>query len=259
MLFKPSFTMLLLTIYSLFYLFACSETRQLLTTETKLVIPSDQSVGLNVIDISLVQALDQAQSSPLDQSMSSQQLDQHVNQPLPNQMDAMLNDQSIQGRCQSHCDCMNGYGCVQGQCTVNVPQAYCCGRMPCPQGESCQYLDGREGACGLSQGGCRSACDCPSGQQCQQGACVLGDQLLYCCSKTGIDCPNHQRCENEALEPGICVSELECQSACHCLDGFACIDGRCVLGDQIVVCCLKDNCITGLACQRLDGTMSICE
>lgn len=239
---------------------ACSDTQQIITTQTKTIVPLDQNASIAVIDISFSSVIDQHQVNVSDQFQQDQ--DSHQNQPNPQNQDAMIMDREIsggQGLCQSHCDCMNGYGCQNGQCTANVPQAYCCGRMPCPEGADCQYIDGRVGMCSLGQNTCQSACDCPSGQQCQQGRCVLGDSLLYCCSQTGMDCPNHQVCEDENLQMGQCASAVECQSACNCLDGFSCVDGRCVLGDHIVVCCLKDSCISGLECQMPDGSMNTCD
>jgi hypothetical protein len=243
-----------------FYLFimsllmiACADTENMVSTNTQLNLNGDQT-------IIHFNSLDQDTNAYLfDRFIPTQTQDAQVQMPK--------NDAQVQADfshpnpnlCTSHCDCPNGLACINGSCMLSVNDSYCCTRNPCPEGNACQNANGSMDTCHPSNGACQSACDCSAGQSCVDGRCILGDQLLFCCSKSAFDCPSGEICEDENRQMGRCASQNTCTSACDCRDGFSCINGACTLGSEILVCCLKSDCISGLSCEMPDGTRSTCQ
>ncbi len=162
--------------------------------------------------------------------------------------------------CQTACDCWGGEACVEGICVREAEASYCCERSLCPQGSGCEYDDGSQGLCPVYT--CLSACDCPSGQACVDGGCELSESLglTYCCEDAG--CPVGRACELPNGNSSTCVGEPECAVTCDCSDlaGSICQAGRCTFpanNEPLVVCCETD-CISGLACERLNGERQVC-
>ena len=165
-----------------------------------------------------------------------------------------------QGRCEEECltacDCWGGESCVDGRCERLEQATYCCERALCPQGSSCEHGDSSLGMC--PQEVCETPCDCPRGQACLSGACRLDPEgLAYCCADA--NCPFGTECVDPVGMSGLCGGEPECRSACDCLSGLSCVAGLCVVGEQVIICCDKDDCISGLACETPEGTMSLCD
>ena len=52
---------------------------------------------------------------------------------------------------------------------------------------------------------CSHSCDCAQGQGCVEGACVLGDAAVFCCSND--ECPDGEGCVNADDSLGLCGIE----------------------------------------------------
>lgn len=203
-----------------------------------------QDLGLTVDQGSQRQDL----SPPQDQSLRDASPTDELDSALP--FDA----------CISVCDCTEGQACVEGRCAQASQPTYCCAEAECPAGNFCEQEDGSRALC--PSNGCQSACDCPTGQACVEESCLLSEELglTYCCEDPA--CPSGRICELPNGETSECRGETECAVTCDCqsIPGTACRGGRCLfpsLEDPLVVCCETD-CITGLTCEREDGTQEIC-
>ncbi len=108
---------------------------------------------------------------------------------------------------------------------------------------------------------CTHTCDCTPGLACQNGACTLKDEPVYCCDNLNA-CPSDQACESRQGNLNICPKP-PCSNACDCNPGFACINGECsfssVIGGGEVSFCCDNTCPTGVTCQNRNGTIGICE
>ena len=166
--------------------------------------------------------------------------------------------------CVSHCDCYAGQACIDNQCVRDpddpIGQAgYCCENDLCPQDAQCQHPDGSAGVCPATP--CTNACDCPGTQACVNGECRQDPEagLSYCCADS--PCPENRTCDLPQGGQSTCPSEPECQTACDCFDGYACVNGQCAFSPdgEIILCCEKDSCLSGLRCQHDDGSFDLCE
>ena len=158
--------------------------------------------------------------------------------------------------CRTACECVAGLSCVDGACIRLDEPSFCCERPLCPQGQVCEQSDGEMGVCPETP--CTSACDCPSSQSCIDGSCVLSTPLTYCC--VDPDCPSGARCESSNGVEGTCQSNVECQSACDCLPGFACDSGRCISHENgPVFCCGSPECLGMFPCDDPTGNRSSCD
>lgn len=160
--------------------------------------------------------------------------------------------------CLSACDCWGGESCVNGSCQLTDQPSYCCSRDLCPGGAQCDHENGEAGLC--PERACQGACDCPTGFACEAEVCVLSSEqgLTYCCEDAA--CPSGRSCELISGEMSTCVGEPECIRTCDCPTGTYCEAGRCRIpvGDQELLLCCNEQCITGVACERLDGSRSVC-
>jgi hypothetical protein len=158
--------------------------------------------------------------------------------------------------CVTACDCWGGQGCVNGECSSDASLRYCCDRALCPQDASCEYDNGSSGVCPYQP--CTTACDCPTAQSCQAGRCILSatEGLLYCC--IDAECPVNANCQELTGELSVCMGKPECETACDCLQGFACQAGFCERGDELIVCCEGNDCLPGLRCQHENGQLDEC-
>ncbi len=82
--------------------------------------------------------------------------------------------------------------------------------------------------------------DCPLGYSC---ACV----------------PSCEECDD--CDAQVCLPDptRECNTACDCEPGLACLDGRCIVGFAPVFCCDADICPADQQCQRRTGEWERCE
>ena len=81
--------------------------------------------------------------------------------------------------------------------------------------------------------------ECPDGYQC---VCV----------------PSCPACRDCAAQVCVAGRPAQCQSACDCEAGLACLNGQCLAGFMPVFCCEGNICPLNQQCQHHDGTMDRC-
>ncbi len=173
--------------------------------------------------------------------------------------------------CDGSCDCEPGLTCDnRGACAEDFPIVWCCDDDFCPDGSSCDELNGRRAECGGGgEGGegeaeCQSHCDCQQGQICAQGQCRQGAEPRYCCGENG--CPGAEACEDADGVDGCCngqpadtCREVECETHCDCQQGRECDGGSCVFGDGPKYCCGEGGCPGASQCQFANGNDGCCD
>lgn len=100
--------------------------------------------------------------------------------------------------CSTACDCSPGQRCIGGACALQGDPLFCCDQGACPDGQACQGSSGMLAIC-QSETMCSTACDCMPGLSCQDGACILADQPIFCCDDSF--CPSGERCEARSGGP----------------------------------------------------------
>ena len=193
-------------------------------------------------------ALDMTSESRLDDSLPDRSIIEGIEAGVPSPS------------CISACDCAEGQSCFEGLCIQAAQPSYCCDRDLCPSGNFCDRRDGSRALC--SSEGCLTACDCPTGQACVNERCQLSEELglTYCCEDPS--CPAGRECQIPTGELSVCQGEAECAVTCDCSDlpGTVCRGQRCVFppADEPLVVCCETDCISGLTCERADGSQEQC-
>lgn len=143
---------------------------------------------------------------------------------------------TCQNRDGGNGSCPSGYRCT---CVPSCPTCTDCAAQVC--------------VAELNQR-CRTACDCSPGLTCSNGQCIAGTAPVFCCESDR--CPIGQQCEHADGRPDRCGRQ--CETACDCDAGLACIDGQCIAAFAPVYCCEGDQCPSGQQCQHRDGRQDRC-
>ncbi len=132
------------------------------------------------------------------------------------------------GCCAISADCGGGKICVErGTCDVCIDLGTCELPSDCPPGYAC---NGGTNVCELTGQVCNSndfTASCPPGE-------------LSCCA-SGTCCPFGERCGSI----GRCIGFGQCNVEADCVDGFTCVDFRCVPpANNACPCPLGEHCAT---------------